>query len=127
MYDVLFVQALMSRLDLVKASCGSCVTTQLQAERERMVDDFVGYDEGIQAVIQNHVFLSANALFFERQCRNGIFNCGHFEVPLMLFYVSQEQDFYSWFDVRTMSKTSHFQQNKNNVIQNACSLALLMQ
>lgn len=110
----------------IKVACGSRVTDEIKIQNEMIFDKFVGYTEGIQAVIQNNDSLALNAISFEKHCRNGIFNCGHFEVPLLLYYVSQELDFDSWFDVRIMSKTSSFQRNQNNWIQHACSLALLM-
>lgn len=109
----------------VKSECESCVTDQIQLQNEMKYCDFCGYSEGILAVIQHHVYLVDNAMLFERQCRNGIFNCGHIDVPLMLYYISQEPDFDLWFDVKVMSKLSHHCSKKHYILD-ACAFALLM-
>lgn len=59
--------------------------------------------------------------------RQGITNCGHCEIPLVLYYLSQEIDFDCWFDVQIAFKlTSYSNGVRKRILHNACSYALLL-
>lgn len=118
-----FAGTMQSSVEEAKIACGLCVTTQLKTQNSIVADDFVGFTEGIHGVLQHKDYLISNCKFFERSCRKGVRNCGHFAIPLLLYYVSQEVDFYLWFDVQIMFKLSNA--TTNRVIMDACSFVLL--
>src|SRR5947207_15131947 len=87
-----------------KITCQSYVRDRLEIENKNQPDVYCGYQGGLHGLLQHKQYESSNCKFFESQCRKGVRNCGHYEIPLMLYYVSQESDFYLWFDVNVMKK-----------------------
>src|SRR4029078_3733139 len=76
-------------------------------------------------LLQRKEYESSNCIYFEKYSRKGRSDCGHYEVPLFLYYVSQEVDFYLWCDMQVMKKLSIYKNTIfKRIIQDACLFAL---
>lgn len=60
-------------------------------------DEFFGHLYGINSVNQNKNHVSSNAMCFEKYRRMGVKNVSYMHCSLMLYYISQEDDFNSWY------------------------------
>jgi hypothetical protein len=45
--------------------------------------------------MQNYVY--HNAKLYEQETRKGVYNCGHMKCSLMIYYLKQDHDFYTWY------------------------------
>jgi hypothetical protein len=115
----------MSYIEEAKIACESCVRNQLKIQNMTDFLPFCKYKRGLSNLLRQKDYLSRNCIFFEHSCRQNMRNCGHYEIPLVLYYVSQECDFHSWFDAQIMFKLSLHNRNSKRIIQDACSLVLL--
>lgn len=89
----------------VEKECSNVVTCIKEIETNRVENEWVGYEEGIQSVIQRKIYHYNNGKKCEKSMKRGIYNYGLFGSPLVLYYLSQEPDFRSWFKHRPISHT----------------------
>lgn len=57
----------------------------------------VGWTGGLNKINQDKCYVSMNSIGHEKYARKGIYNCGNMGSTLMLYYISQEDDFMSWY------------------------------
>jgi hypothetical protein len=60
-------------------------------------DYMVGWIIGLNLINQFKIYVSKNAMFYEREAKKGKNNCGHMKASLMLYYISQEDNFNDWY------------------------------
>jgi hypothetical protein len=77
----------------VLVSCGSTVTTRLRAEERLKVSGWEGFLLGINSANQCKEYVYFNA----RCCENDVDNYGWIGSAYILYYLKQEQGFFSWY------------------------------
>lgn len=87
--------------------CSNIVSKNKKIEETREFDEFVGYTEGIQEVLQSKRYMTINAIYYEREAKQGIFNCGFMHRGLMLYYIKHELDFFIWYKYKQNTKCSN--------------------
>lgn len=92
-------------IDDVSKECRNTVTNVL-------IDNFIKSDENgynppdILEDVGHKVYVSNNALFYERERKSGsIRRCGHMKCSLILYYISQEADFNDWYQDHDVTYT----------------------
>jgi hypothetical protein len=83
----------------IQYECGKIASTLIQEENNREYVWGIGYEYGIQRVYQHKHYISMNVLYFEREYRRQVYNCGHFNCPYIAYYLKQEPDFNQWFNM----------------------------
>lgn len=66
-------------------------------ENDQLYDDMVGWTEGLNKVNQEKCYVSMNSISFEKYSKKGIYNVGNMGSSLMLHYISQDDEFMSWY------------------------------
>lgn len=95
---------LLDKNKIVK-ECGNIVNDSIiEINDEKNYDPWVGWFIGLNCQIGSKDHKYVNARCFERHLRKDIHNCGHPYSALSLYYLSQEDDFNSWYNDSTATR-----------------------
>lgn len=105
----------------VKMTCGKTVSRLREIENSRNFDVLAGFMEGIQSVIQHSDYIVSNYISWEKYIKKSVFNTGQIGTSLMMYYITQEDDFLIWF-----SKEKYLQYKKR-LITGYCTRFYMIQ
>ena len=66
-------------------------------ENEENYNEMIGWIDGLNNVNQLKHYVSNNAIYYEKYAKQNITKHGHMKASLILYYVSQEDDFHNWW------------------------------
>ena len=68
-------------------------------EEKSLYDDMLGWTSGINEVNQRKMYVSANAILFEKHNKKTLykFKAGHMKCSLIVYYLCQDDDFFDWY------------------------------
>lgn len=85
--------------------CGQSVKAHIDMfNSKQFYDENMGWDSGVNEVNQSKDYIYSNAKQFELYLKRNVHNTGRPPSALSLYYLSQEPDFDSWYNVTTASK-----------------------
>jgi hypothetical protein len=100
-YSVWFMPELLHEAlerEKIIQSCGRNVQNCIKEANGEFLDYFFGWTKGLNSVNQNKDYRFRNAMCFEKCLRKNIDNWGLPLAPLSIYYLSQEDDFNTWYD-----------------------------
>lgn len=65
--------------------------------------------------ILGHNYYGSNTRLLEGSARQGVYNSGHMGIPLQIYYIKQEPDFHTWYNIKLIRlNTLHYSQVLRN-------------
>lgn len=89
----------------IALECGQSVKSHIAMfNNKQRYDENMGWDSGLNSVCQYKNFNYSNARCFETYLKKNVHNTGHPPSALSIYYLSQEPDFDSWYNIVTATK-----------------------
>jgi phage/plasmid-associated DNA primase len=86
----------------IALECGQCVKSHISMfNNKQRYDEMVGWTSGANEVNQHKDYTYSNAKCFESNLKKNRHNGGHPPSALSIYYLSQEPDFSSWYNIKT--------------------------
>jgi hypothetical protein len=107
----------------IRYNCNDLVTRMIKMETSYEQNPFVGYEHGIQSVIQSKLYVRNVQKICEERTKKGTYNVGYFLSPLVFYYMLQEDDIFTWFDgIKYIN--IHGTPNPNNILMKTIYLMI---